>query len=296
MKSSKSKIKMKFGYTVSLPLPINNDIPEYSTDNNKIIKLLSKKFKCIQIMFSKQKISLNEIKVIKSIVSNYKLIYIHASYQINMGADLIPDQTDLYSSGIETFLNEIELATKIKASGIVVHMGKNVGKKYDPIHIYNNMVKFIIELFKKLKAKKLLIPIMLETPAGQGGEMCWELTEFVEFIQRFHTQPFYQQLQVCLDTCHMFQAGIDFNDSKVIKKTHQILNPIRDKIGLIHLNDSYHKVGTHIDRHEQIGRGQIQINQLMKFIYPYKNIPMILETIGPYEEQIKLIEESDLSN
>lgn len=124
--------------------------------------------------------------------------------------------------------------------------------------------------------------------------MCWELPEFVEFIERFHAQQFYPQLQVCLDTCHMFQAGIDFNNSKVIKQTHQILKPIQHKIGLIHLNDSYHKVGARIDRHERIGQGQIQINQLIKFIYPYRDIPMILETIGPYEEQIKLIKESDI--
>jgi deoxyribonuclease-4 len=290
MKSSKSKNKLKLGYGISLPIDNSTDIPEYSTDNINFIKLLSKKFNCIQIMFSKSKISSSEIKEIKSIISGYKLIFIHASYQINMGADLIPDKTDLYSSGIEILLNEIELAKKINASGIVVHMGKNVGKKYDPNHIYNNMVKFIIELFKKLKAKKITTPVLLETPAGQGGEMCWELPDFIDFINRFSKQSFYPQLQVCLDTCHMFQAGIDLNNSKVIRRTHQILHPIENKIGLIHLNDSYHEVGAHIDRHEQIGRGKIQIDQLIKFILPYKNIPMILETVGPYDEQIDLVQ------
>ena len=280
------KNKLKLGYGVSLPFNTKSEIPEYAEDNIKLIHTLSSNFDCIQVMFSKSKLTSNELKQIKSILSNYKYIYIHASYQINMGADLIPSQTDLYSTGIEIFLNEIEYGKKIGAKGIVVHMGKNVANKYDPSHIYNNMVKFIIELFKKLKTKKITLPILLETPAGQGGEMCWDLNEFVEFITRFKSQSFYSQLGVCIDTCHIFQAGYDLNNLNEINKVHKIVKPIKDKIKLIHLNDSYHKVGSRIDRHEQIGKGQIQTNMLIKFIFPYKSIPMILETVGPYEEQI----------
>ena len=286
------KNKLKLGYSVSLPFNIKSKIPEYAEDNVKLIQTLSSNFDCIQVMFSKSKLTSNELKQIKSILTNYKFIYIHASYQINMGADLIPSQTDLYSTGIEIFLNEIEYGNKIGAKGIIVHMGKNVKNKYDMTHIYNNMVKFIIELFKKLKTKKIILPILLETPAGQGGEMCWDLKEFVEFITKFSKLNFYFQLGVCLDTCHIFQAGYDLNDIKVIKQVHKILEPIQDKIQLIHLNDSYHSIGKHIDRHEQIGKGHIQINKLIKFVYQYKSIPMILETIGPYEEQIKKIEKN----
>ena len=139
------KNKLKLGYGVSLPINNKSEIPDYAEDNIKLIQTLSKKFYCIQIMFSKSKISSDELKKIKLIISNYKQIYIHSSYQINMGADLIPSQTDLYSTGIEIFLNEIEYGDKIGAKGIVIHMGKNVKNKYDPSHIYNNMVKFIIQ-------------------------------------------------------------------------------------------------------------------------------------------------------
>lgn len=278
---------LKLGYSVSLPVNNKSEIPEYAEDNIKLIQILSKNFNCIQVMFSKSTLSLNELKQIKSILNNYKHIYIHASYQINMGADLIPSQTDLYSTGIEIFLNEIEYADKIGAKGIVVHMGKNVSNRFDPAHIYNNMVKFIIELFKKLRTKKISLNILLETPAGQGGEMCWDLKEFVEFICKFSKLYFYPQLGVCLDTCHMFQAGYDFNNPLIINQVHKILEPIKEKIKLIHLNDSYHSVGKHIDRHEQIGMGQIQTDKLIQFILPYKSIPMILETKGPYDKQIE---------
>ena len=287
-------VKIKLGYVISLPIEPNAEIPDYSVENINLIKGLSKKFDCIQVMFSKTSISLSELGEIKSILENYKLIYVHASYQINMGAELLQSQTDLYNTGIDILLNEIEYANKINAIGIVLHMGKNVKNKYDPSIIYNNMVKFIIELFKKLSKKKnSSVQILLETPAGQGGEMCWDINEFVEFIRKFSQQYFYPQLGICLDTCHMFQTGLDFNNSNLIDQVHQILEPIRDKIKLIHLNDSYHPVGSRIDRHEQIGRGYIQTKQLIKFIYPYKTIPMILETVGPYEEQIELIKKTN---
>jgi len=282
-------MKIQTGFSTSMPMDYTSEIPDYSVEDIEIIKSLAKKFSCIQIMFTKTKLSKEEIKSINYILSKYKKIYVHASYQINMGTDLLPSQTDLYNIGIDILIKEIEYGVRIGMKAIVLHTGKNVKKQYDPDHVYNNMVKFIIELFRKLKSKKLDINLLLETPAGQGGEMLFEIDELVKFILRFKNLYFYSNLNLCLDTCHIFQAGYDLNSDKVIKKIHKTLEPIKEKIQLIHLNDSYHQVGQHIDRHEQIGKGYIQIDQLIKFILPYKNVPMILETKPPYDTQISLI-------
>ncbi len=284
------KLKLKLGFSISMPLNYSSEIPEYSVEDIGIIKKLSKDFACIQVMFTKNSISKDEIKLIKEILSGYKKIFVHASYQINMGSDLLPSQSDLYNVGIDILLKEIEYGIKIGMGGIVLHTGKNVKKQFDPDHVYNNMVKFIIELFRKLKSKKINTTLLLETPAGQGGEMLYQIEELVGFIQRFKNQDFYSNLGLCIDSCHIFQAGYDLNNDKIIKQIHKILEPVKDKIHLIHLNDSYHQVGQHLDRHEQIGRGYINIDQLIKFIFPYKNIPMVLETQPPYTNQIKLLE------
>jgi deoxyribonuclease-4 len=58
---------------------------------------------------------------------------------------------------------------------------------------------------------------------------------------------------------------------------------------LIHLNNSFYPFNSHIDRHEQLDKGYIKINKLIKFIYAYKDTPMILETVPPYEKQINLL-------
>ena len=282
-------MKINLGYGISLPINYKKDIPEYAIEDFLIIKNLSKKFNTIQVMFTKNKLNNEEINNIKNIIKNYKNIFVHASYQINMGADLIPSKTDLYNTGIEILLNEICYAIKINAKGIVLHTCKNVQKKYDDNYIYNNMVKFIIELFKKMKALKYEIDILIETPVGQGGEMLWNIDEFLDFITSFKNLYFYNKLNICIDTCHIYQAGYDLNNDNIINKLHSIFKHISNKIKLIHLNDSYHQVGQHIDRHEQIGEGYIQINNLIKFIRPYIKIPFILETKPPYEKQIKNI-------
>ena len=82
-------VKIKLGYGTNLPIKIDLSNPNYSTENISQICKLSKKFNCIQIMFSKSSISSKEISDIKSIIKNYKLIYVHASYQINIGSELI---------------------------------------------------------------------------------------------------------------------------------------------------------------------------------------------------------------
>ena len=94
-------VKIKLGYGISLPINTNEEIPEYSMENIDLIKKLSKKFDCIQIMFSKTSITSSELEEINSLIQNYKLIFVHASYQINMGAELLPSQTDLYNTGID---------------------------------------------------------------------------------------------------------------------------------------------------------------------------------------------------
>ena len=75
----------------------------------------------------------------------------------------------------------------------------------------------------------------------------------------------------------------------VIKKLHEILKPVNNKIKLIHLNDSANELGKHLDRHAQIGTGYIQTDRLIKFILPFVNVPMILETAPPYSKQINLL-------
>jgi len=300
------KNNLNIGISITLPVNWNYITPEYSNDinTNQDYDELSnisimKNFNSLQIMFSRTNLSNTDLSNIKKFVKKikYKYVYIHASYQINIGAEPIPMQNNLYNPGLDIFLTEIKSGIEVGANGIIVHMGKNVKNQYDSDNVYNNMVNFVIQLFNEIKTKKILkkssksknFMILFETPAGVGGEMCYDINEIVNFIQIFKPTDFYDKIGLCIDTCHIFQAGHNLNDKEEIKKIHQILNPIKEKIKVIHLNDSYHSMGKRIDRHEQIGKGHILIDNLIKFILPYKNLPLILETKPPYENQIKLL-------
>lgn len=243
----------------------------------------------MQIMFSKGALNDSDITNIKSITKNIKNIFVHASYQINIASPFIltNDKKKLYNPALEILKKEISYTKKIGGKGIIVHMGKNAGLKYDSDVIYNNMVNFIIQIFKNCNGK-MIETIILETPAGQGGEMCSNIAHFIDFILLFKTQPFYDKLGICIDTCHIFQAGYDINDENIIKDVHKLFEPVMDKIKLIHLNDSFHPVNSHIDRHANIGDGYIRIINLVKFIKPFvkKKIPLILETSPPYDTQL----------
>jgi len=277
--------KINLGLSIQL---LNDDYINFPFDN-KLSNINS-----LQIMFTKTKVLKEQILNIKNFIkkNKFKYVYIHASYQINIGANPIIIKDKLYNPGLEILLTEIINAINIGANGIIVHMGKNVKNQFDEDIIYNNMVNFVIQLFNEIKQNKLFsksknFMILFETPAGQRGEMCYDINKLIEFIKIFEKSEFYDNIGLCIDTCHIFQAGYNLNDKKQIKKIHLIFDKIKDKIKVIHLNDSYHPVASHLDRHEQIGNGYIKVDNLIKFILPYKNLPLILETKPPYDKQIK---------
>jgi len=293
-------MKLNLGISITLPINWKFEIPEYSNDvaDKKDLEVLNnfKEFNSLQIMFSKSNLLEKDILEIKNLIKkiNYKYVFIHASYQINIGAEPVLTKETLYNPGLDICITEIKNSIKVGANGIVVHMGKNVKNQYEINDVFNNMINFVIQLFNQIKINKIFSKsknflILFETPAGQGGEMCKDLIDLVNFIKVFKTTKFYKNIGLCIDTCHIFQAGYDLNNKNEIIKIHKILEPIKEKIKLIHLNDSYHPVGSHLDRHEQIGKGHIIVDNLIKFILPFKNLPLILETKPPYKNQIDIL-------
>ena len=103
------------------------------------------------------------------------------------------------------------------------------------------------------------------------------------------------RIGVCLDTCHLNDAGYDLNNfNEVLDSFDKIIGI--DKIKCIHINDSKNTLGSHKDRHENVGKGTIGLDILMKVIDnpKLKDVPKILETPyidgkAPYKEEIALI-------
>lgn len=135
----------------------------------------------IQIMFSKSNLTIDELKNIKKNIKKYKYKYLHASYQINIGTEII--KINIYNPSFELLIKQIKYAKYLGLNGLILHMGKNIKNKSENSYVYNNMIRFLLFTFNKIH--KLNFDILLETPAGQKGEMCFDLFEFVNFILLF---------------------------------------------------------------------------------------------------------------
>ena len=208
-------------------------------------------------------------KLMKENNINIKDVIIHAPYIINLSND--KDQQK-WNFTVNFLKQEIDRAKILGINKIVLHPGSHVGlgveKGLENIYKGLNIV---------LKEKEGPI-ICLETMAGKGTELGKTFEEIKTIIDNVDNS---NRLMVCLDTCHLNDAGYDIdNFDEVLERIDKIIGI--EKIGCIHINDSKNEKGTRKDRHENIGLGTIGFENLSKIIHHKKleKIPKILET--PY--------------
>ena len=155
-------------------------------------------------------------------------------------------------------------------------------------------INYIIELLNKVIKKDQTTKILLETMSGKGTEIGRNFNEIKAIIDGVNLN---EHIGVCLDTCHIFDGGYD-----IVNNLDNVLAEFDDVIGLdklcaIHLNDSKNILGSHKDRHENIGFGTIGFDTLINIIYDerFKDVPKILETpyidgeYPPYLQEIDMI-------
>ncbi len=231
-------------------------------------------------------LSISNINTIKNYLqyNNIKSI-VHASYTIN-----IARHWDQYSNSIMQFESEIIFAHNIGSYAIVIHFGKQMDMTLS--EAYNNMFSFLVFIHNKTKNFDKL-HILLETPAGQGTELCFSLENLAYFYKKIKNANLTHRFKLCIDTCHIFNAGYDITSAPKIK---QYLDAFEELIGikyisLIHLNDSKNSVGSKKDRHANIGMGHIGTKGLQIF-YKFahnNNIPVLLENPNVDHAYIKKI-------
>ena len=196
-------------------------------------------------------------------------IVVHAPYIINLANN---EKKESYLFAIDFLKDEIKRVYALGSEKLVLHPGSFVNLDLD------TGIKNIINALNEILTPNQAVKICLETMAGKGTETCFKL----EHIKRIIDGVKYpDKIMVCLDTCHLNDAGYDMGDfDSFLKEFDKIIGI--DKIGCVHINDSKNEIGTHKDRHENIGFGTIGFDNLLKIIYDerLKNVPKILET--PY--------------
>jgi len=168
------------------------------------------------------------------------------------------------------------------------HPGSHVGQGVDV------GVEYISSMLNNIIKPEQTTTILLETMAGKGTEVGRNFEELQQILDRVILKD---KMGVCLDTCHVFDAGYDIvNDLEgVLQEFDRIIG--LDKLYAIHLNDSKNQLASGKDRHEKLGEGFIGLDTFVRIINHSKlsHLPYFLETpndLDGYAKEIKMMREA----
>ena len=213
--------------------------------------------------------------------NGFAKILAHAPYTINVcSAD-----EGIRKFGKDTMKDDLEKLEFVPGNMYNFHPGSHVGQGTD------EGIRLIIEALNEILWKEQSTTVLLETMAGKGSEVGRSFEELKRIIDGVELK---EKLGVCLDTCHVYDAGYDIvnNLDKVLDEFDKVIG--LDRLKAIHINDSKNTFESHKDRHEKIGEGSIGIEAFKRIInHPkLRDLPFYLETpneLDGYEKEIALL-------
>ncbi len=200
-----------------------------------------------------------------------KVVSVHASYLINLGA---ADKKILKGSQ-QGFTVEMQRAEALGIPFLVVHPGSHVGAgEIVGMQRIAESLNSVLERCPDFKLK-----VLLEATAGQGDNLGYTFEQLAEIKSQVEQK---ERVGVCLDTCHIFAAGYEIRTKAGYEKTIRNLEETIgvDQVGVIHANDSMRELGSRVDRHTHIGKGEIGLAGFKHFVNDprFQHAPMIIET------------------
>ena len=223
---------------------------------------------------------------------NIKNVIVHAPYIVNLANRSDKTKYDFY---IDFFIKELDRCKMLGLDKIVLHPGSaTTCSKEEAIE---NIAHGINIVYKSTTNTMILLEFM----AGKGSEVGTSIDELKAIIEKIDDK---NRIGVCLDSCHMNDAGVDISKIDDFLDEFDKLIGI-DKIKCFHINDSMNQINSHKDRHANIGYGTIGFNNLLNIIYNKRleGIPFILETpyinrnqsdaYAPYKMEIESIRKKE---
>ncbi|ENY54212.1 deoxyribonuclease IV [Metamycoplasma alkalescens] len=206
-------------------------------------------------------------------------IIVHAPYIVN------PSNPAKRSFAVDFLVQEIKRMNYINAKYLVLHPGAHT------TYTIKEAKESLICSLKEILAQTKDVVIVLETMAGNGSNFCNNFEILKEIIDEINSE----RIQICLDTCHIWDAGYNLKNYDAFKKYLKD-NDFLKHIKVIHLNDSKNELNSKKDRHANLNQGYIGLETLKKFVFDkdFDNIPIILETPyinnkPPYKEEIAML-------
>jgi len=220
----------------------------------------------------------------------------HDSYLINLGN---PDAEKLEKSRV-AFIDELERCEVLGLDRLNFHPGSHLVKlkaaeKRDPdfvAKIENECLDVIAESINYALDKTSNVSAVIENTAGQGTNLGYKFEHLAYIIDKIEDKS---RVGVCIDTCHMFTAGYDIRTRETYDKTWAEFDELVGAKYLMgmHINDSKPPLGSRVDRHHSLGKGEIGLDAFRFIMNDERmdDIPLILETIDEtiWKEEIELL-------
>lgn len=208
-------------------------------------------------------------------------VVVHAPYLINLANTIKPETAQF---GVEFLSQELKRVDALGAKTLVLHPGSHL-----KAGVNVGIASIQKGLNAVLDADESDVCIALETMAGKGSEIGRTFEELYQIIDGVHKK---ERIRICMDTCHIHDAGYDLSDfDEILNQFDSILG--LDRLAVLHINDSKNEKGAHKDRHANIDQGHIGYSLLAKIVHHPKleSITKILETPyidskPPYKEEI----------
>lgn len=199
-------------------------------------------------------------------------LVVHVPYLVNLSSPSI----DVWSKSIVRLKDEFRIASALGAEYLVAHLGSPLDK--GPGYGAPRVIAGLKEVSKTTAGSKTRI--LLENTSGAGSGFGKDISEIGGIIKA--CRSFKATIGLCIDTCHAFAAGYQL---KTRRDAERMLGEVAstagiDSLKLIHLNDSKGALGSRLDRHQHIGKGEIGASGLKAFLnHPaVRGLPLILET------------------
>jgi len=212
-----------------------------------------------------------------------KHILPHDSYLINLGH---PEE-DKRQKSLEAFIDEVNRCSQLGLDRLNFHPGSYL-KQISEEECIDRIAMSMNEALSVTNG----ITLVIENTAGQGSNLGWRFEHLNAIIERIEDKS---RVGVCIDTCHMFTAGYDIRTKEAYDATWAEFDTI---VGFkylkgMHINDSKPDLGSHVDRHDSLGKGKIGLDAFGFLMNDPRmdDIPLVLETIDEtiWAQEIELL-------
>ena len=216
--------------------------------------------------------------------NHFQKFVAHAPYTLNACSD--KPETRQFARLV--FADDLKRMENVPHNYYNFHPGSHVGQGLE------KGIEMIADVLNEVLTIDQTTTVLLETMSGKGSEVGATFEELREIIDRVELKD---KMGVCLDTCHVYSAGYDIAGDLdgVLEKFDKIIG--LDRLKAVHLNDSKTEFASHKDRHEQIGKGSIGAEAIVRFINhkSLRHLPFVLETpndLNGWADEIKFLKEN----